>query len=178
MGESWPSSTLPIILLNTRYLVIIWIYLFSRHDTIIILWSTSDKAYFLIFDQLFIVMGYTVLLSFEWKHVINESKMEQEQHKTMKNNWKRKNSLGSGEIWCVCVGVTGVDEVWRGGGRERGEGYGWAGCGIDVAFCGHVWRCERVWGRITVEERREESGVLAGGEGMVRRGGAIWVMKS
>ena len=31
-------------------------------------------------------MGYTVLLSFEWKHVINDSKMEQEQHKTMKND--------------------------------------------------------------------------------------------
>ena len=38
------------------------------------------------------------LLSFEWKHVINGSKTEQEQHKAMKNDWKRKNSLGSGEM--------------------------------------------------------------------------------
>ena len=38
------------------------------------------------------------LLSFERKHVINESKMEKKQHKTMKNDWKGRNSLGSGEM--------------------------------------------------------------------------------
>ena len=49
--------------------------------------------------------------------------MEQEQHKTMKNDWKRRNSLGSGEMRCVWMGVTGVYEVRRGWrGRERGGG--------------------------------------------------------
>ena len=85
----------------------------------LILQLTNDKAWLLIFAQLFIVMGYTGLLSFEWKHIINEGKMEQKQHKTMKKDWKRRNSLGSGEMGCSCVGVTGVYEVWRGGWRER-----------------------------------------------------------
>ena len=37
----------------------------------------------------------------------------------MKNDWKRRNSLRSGEIGCACVGVTGVYEVWREREEER-----------------------------------------------------------
>ena len=60
---------------------------------------------------------------------MNETKMEQEQHKTIKNDWMRRNSLRSGEMRCACMGVTGVYEVWRCGGEREREGW----------ECGWVW---------------------------------------
>ena len=92
------------------------------------------QVHVLIFDHPLIVMGFTPLLSFEWKHVINEGKMEQKQQKTMKNDWKRRNSLGSGEMVCVCEGVNAVYVVWRGGGRGRRR--------IWLSWvCGVMWHC-------------------------------------